>query len=331
MNEDNKEQFNKLKFRPAFFAPNSHIQTILGTLGRRYRDHLHTSHHRVALDDGDTIACEVATPPHWKPHHPTLYMVHGLGGAHDSRYMVRKAMSAFSMGHRSVRINLRGCGSGLGLCKRPYHGGLSDDIFAVIRHFHAHAPLSPSVLLGYSLGGNISLKLAGEQGRSLRNYLNGVVAVCPPYNMNRTVDKIIASRFGFYERYFLNKVKSQYKVWAKSNADLSPPPLPHRMSLIGFDDFHTAPRWGFDNARHYYTSVSCMHYISGIDLPCHILYSEDDPVCDTETLYSLSLPKSIQVWGAPKGGHMGFLGSPLHREGARWLEKELGHLVKKLL
>lgn len=324
-----KEQYNTIEFRSATFAPNGHLQTILGSLGRLYQNALPSIHHRISLADGDKVACEVSTPPTWVSSQPTIFLLHGMAGAHDSRYMTRMAMKTFEKGYRTIRMNMRGCGSGLGLCKRPYHGGLSDDLLQVIKHFQI--PLSPSLLIGYSLGGNVTLKLAGEQGSSLKNYLKGIITVCPPYNMNKTVDKILSSRFGFYESYFVHQLRSQYKVWAANNPEVNPPKLPRRLTLIGFDDFHTAPRWGFKNARHYYDSISSVHYIPHIDIPCYILCTADDPVCDTETLHMLSLPSCMKVWKSPKGGHMGFLGSPVHKDGSRWLEDTLMKMVGNLI
>ncbi len=324
--QDAETQFHTLDFRAARFAPNGHLQTILGTFGKKYCSLLPSQQHHVILEDGDILVCEVSTPSSWTPDHPTAFLVHGLGGAHDSRYMVRMALKLKNSHFRVVRINLRGSGSGIGLARRPYHGGLSGDILQVIRHFRLQ---TPGLLIGYSLGGNITLKLAGEQGTDLRQHLKGIVAVCPPFDMNRTVDKIISSRFGFYEKYFLNSLRRQYNIWANSNSHIFPPSLPRKLTLIGFDDFHTAPQWRFKDARHYYTSISSANFIHGIDLPCHILCAEDDPVCDTETVHSLSLPSCVKVWKSPGGGHMGFLGSPLHIGGSRWLEDTILRMITR--
>lgn len=322
-------QFSTLPFRPVLFAPNGHLQTVLGTFGRKHTIDVFSHQHILTLQDGDKLSCHESIPHQWKKLDPTVILVHGLGGTHDSLYMIRMAKKLIEESRRVIRVNLRGCGSGIGLCQRPYHSGLSDDILNVIKHFQI--PSSPTVLLGYSLGGNIALKLAGEQGYKLRDHIKGVIVVCPPFDLNLTVDKIIKSRFGFYERYFLYTLCSQYKDWAKNNQALNPPKLPKKMTLIGFDDFHTAPRWGFQSARHYYKECSSARFIPEVKIPCDIICTEDDPVVDTETIHKLALPPCIKVWKVPKGGHMGFLGFPWPGNGERWLDYTLSNFISKHL
>ncbi len=321
-------QFNTLKFKPTLFAPNGHIQTILGSYGRKHHIDFPSHHHIIPLADGDKLACEENLPHHWTHHHPTVILVHGLAGAHDSLYMVRTAKKLLMEGYRVIRVNLRACGAGVHLSRRPYHGGLSDDIFTVIKHFHVS---SPTVLVGYSLGGNISLKLAGEQGTALEKFLRGVVVVCSPFDLNRTVDKILSARFGFYEKFFVYYLRAHYKVWATNHPTLDPPSLPKKMTLIGFDEFHTAPCWGFKGARHYYHTCSSAHFIPEIKIPCDIVCALDDPVVDTETIDTLPLPSCIKVWKTEKGGHMGFLGSLLQDEGMRWMDRTVIKLVSRHL
>lgn len=323
------EQIHTLKFKPALFAYGPHLQTILGSFGKSHPIIFPSTTHLIQLQDGDKIVCEESTPPHWKQHHPTTILVHGIAGSHNSRYMLRMARHLLEHGHRTIRVCLRGCGASSSLCIRPYHGGQSEDILSVIQKFHVAQ--SPTVLIGYSLGANIALKLAGELGQHIHPILKSIVAVCPPFDLNKTVDKIVGMPFRFYERYFMTRLRGQYKTWAAQHPQLKPPKMPRGIGLVGFDDFHTAPRWNFKNARDYYTSCSSKHFIPHIQLPCDIICTMDDPIVDTETVHELHLPKEIKVWKLTRGGHMGFLGNPVHQNGTRWLENFLVDLIHKRL
>ncbi|MFA6915439.1 MAG: alpha/beta fold hydrolase [Parachlamydiales bacterium] len=322
-------QIERLEFPGRFL--NGHIQTVLGSLGRRHKLHHPFFHHTLTLSDGDQLSCEESRPTLWNPHQPTTIMVHGLGGDQNSRYMLRMGKHLLEEGHRVIRANLRSCGPRYRSCRciRPYHGGLSDDIFNIVKHFQVKT--SPTVALGYSLGGNILLKLAGERKEEMGHYLKGMVTVCPPFDLSKTVQKILATKLGFYQTYFVVRLRSQYKQWADNNPELNPPKLPYRMSIKDFDDFHTAPRWGFRDAEHYYESSSCAPFISDITVPCDIICSDDDPVVDIHTLYDLHLPKNVKVLKATGGGHMGFLGSPFHPHGVRWIERVLLNLIRNKL
>src|SRR4029453_9162833 len=109
-----------------------------------------------------------------------VVLLHGLCGCHRSAYMRRLAYKLWRCGLRAIRMNLRGCGSGKGLARQPYHSGQSEDVRAVLDELHAETPQSPLQLVGFSLGGNIALKLAGELGNTVAASLQQVIAVCPP-------------------------------------------------------------------------------------------------------------------------------------------------------
>lgn len=322
-------QIEQLHFPGRFL--NGHLQTILGTFGRRHALRHPFLHHRVLLPDGDQLSCEETRPHFWKSHHPTTILVPGLGGDQNSRYILRMAGHLLEDGHRVIRVNPRGCGPHFRSCRclRPYHGGLSEDILTTVKHFQVSA--SPTVALGFSLGGNILLKMAGEQKEELNQYLKGVIAVCPPFDMNKTVKKILSSRFGFYQTYFVVRLRSQYKQWRDNNPELNAPKLPLRMTIKDFDDFHTARRWGFESAEDYYAKIGCGRVINEIETPTLIVKTNDDPVVDHETIHQLHLPKNIKVLEVTGGGHMGFLGSPFHPHGIRWIEPILlNHIRKKI-
>src|SRR2546428_6608544 len=166
-------------FRPLPCLTHPYLQTIVAAKLTWSREPPSTTH-LVELSDGDTIALEVSTPRGWQPHDLTAVLLHGLCGCHRSPYMQRLARKLWRPGLRAVRMNLRGCGSGRGLAHYPYHSGRSADVLAVLGSLFQGAPASPVILVGFSLGGNIVLKLAGELSQTVPVYLLQVIAICPP-------------------------------------------------------------------------------------------------------------------------------------------------------
>jgi predicted alpha/beta-fold hydrolase len=143
-------------FRPFPCLTHPHLQTIVAAELTWSREPP-SSTHFVELSDGDTIALEVSTPRAWQPNDPTAVLLHGLCGCHRSPYMQRLADKLWRSGLRAVRMNLRGCGSGRGLARYPYHSGRSADVLAVLERLLQTTPQSPVTLIGFSLGGNIVL------------------------------------------------------------------------------------------------------------------------------------------------------------------------------
>ncbi|MBS0626579.1 MAG: alpha/beta fold hydrolase [Verrucomicrobia bacterium] len=250
----------------------------------------------IYLGGGDFLSCEVSIPLNWKEEDPTVILVHGMGGSHLSGYMVRMAYKIYLRGKKVVRVNLRGCGSGMGLSKLPYSAGTSDDVLRVLQVFKKKSPKSEITVIGFSLGGNIILKLAGELGEKAEEFVKTFIAVCPPLDLANTV-KMIEKR-QFYHAYYLKKILKQasHLLFQKIR------------TLYEFDDLITAPLWGYKNADEYYQSCSSQKFISGICQSTYLLLAKDDPFIDFQKLEEISLPSFVNVWMTEKGSHMGFLG-----------------------
>lgn len=311
-----------IPFRPLPLLSGPHVQTILGSI-LPVAGEPPSETWFMELDDGDKLALEVSTPSSWTNDQPTVFMVHGLCGSHRSKYLIRMARKIYSRGVRAVRMNLRGCGSGSGLARNIYHSGRSDDVLAALTSVHDTAPTSPLSLVGFSLGGNIVLKLAAELTSRARDILRQVIAVAPPADLLRCSQLLEQPRNRLYNRHFTKLLLKDVKQRHRQYPDLPPITLPRRLTLYEFDDLYTAPRSGFTGAIDYYTSCSSAPLVPRIEIPCTILFAEDDPVIDANVFKNITLPPSVRVERVTHGGHLGYLGVPWSPGGYRWLDRQL--------
>jgi predicted alpha/beta-fold hydrolase len=306
-------------FRPLPLLGNAHVQTLLGNLFAR--GPAPPSRLRlVTLPDGDRLALHDSVPAGWRPGGPVVLLVHGLGGSHASGYMRRVALHLHARGVRVVRMDLRGAGRGAGLARKTYNGGCSPDVRAAAEEVLRWAPGSPLALAGFSLGGNIVLKLAGEAADQPLPGLWRVAAVAPPVDFERCSAMLARPRNRFYESYFIRGLLCQVRALRRHFPDLPLPRFPPRLTLRQFDDLYTAPRGGYAGADDYYRRASSLPLIPRIGVPSFILTARDDPFIAVESFEGLPHLPSVEVHIARRGGHLGFLGWD-GRGGVRWSER----------
>lgn len=310
------------EFRPLPLLGNPHVQTVLGTFLRGpVRSYL--AHERqIPLEDGDRLVVHDCIPDCWQNGKPIALLVHGLGGSHRSPYLRRLTAALVPRGLRVVRMDLRGCGRGLPLARRPYHAGCSSDVRAVAHVIHAESPASDLFVAGFSLGGNIVLKLAGEAHEHPVPGLKRVVAVAPPIDLERCADLIAQRRNRLYERFFVRELMQLARTRQRLFPDLPAVRFPRSLSLRLFDDLYTAPRSGFRDAADYYQHAASLPLIPKIETATLILAARDDPFIAAEPFERLSLPGHIEMRMVPHGGHLGFLGWD-GAGGIRWAEQRI--------
>ncbi len=295
---------NQLDFRPLPGLSSCHLQTILASL-RKPKSAPPSTTICVGLGKGDFLACEVSRPEIFSK---IVVLVHGLGGSHESNYMVRMARRCYDNGIMAVRVNLRGCGSGKELSSLPYNGGRSDDVSFVLEELKGEFPHAEICLVGFSLGANIVLKLAGELGTRAPK----TIAVCPPLDLGLCVEAIQKKRYALYHAYYVKKLREQGKPWLQR---------PIR-SIYEFDDSVTAPLWGFSGAKDYYAKSSAIHYLSAIKCDCRLLFAEDDPFIPNH-LIKMASSYNVRLYVTKHGGHMGFLGYTAKEYNYHWLDQQL--------
>lgn len=302
-------KINKLNFKPLLGLSSCHLQMIASSYLPRGKAPP-SERCLIELEEGDCLSCEISTPLQWKTVDQTVVLVHGMGGCHTSSYMIRLSRKLYFKGIRVVRVNLRGCGSGKGFSKLPYHAGTSFDVLKVLQFLKTREPLSEIVLIGFSLGGNIALKLAGELGAIAKNLVNTFIAVCAPLDLAHTVDRIQEKRNQLYHSYYLKHISKQVRAFSSRRVQ----------TLYEFDDVITAPLWGYEGANAYYQDCSSIRFLPNIEQTTHLLFAEDDPFISFDRLQELSLSDSVHLWITERGGHMGFLGKAPNSHSPYWMD-----------
>jgi predicted alpha/beta-fold hydrolase len=314
------------EFQPLPLLGNPHLQTLLAHIFKGPVLTVATQNHRIELADGDQLVLHDTVSPRWHPGQPIAILIHGLGGTHRSGCVQRQARLLLKRGWRVVRLDLRGCGHGFPLARRPYHAGCSDDLRRAAAVVHRWSPASPLVLIGFSLGGNIVLKLAGEAAAHPVPGLKKVAAVSPPIDLERSAGLLALPRNRFYEVHFLRELLKLAQRRQRLFPDLPPVRFPRYMTLRLFDEMYIAPRCGFADALDYYRRAAALPFIERITVPTLIMTASDDPMIAVEPFRQLSAPKQVEVRILSKGGHLGFLGWD-GAGGIRWAEQRVADWV----
>jgi predicted alpha/beta-fold hydrolase len=309
-------------FRPLPLLGNPHVQTLLGHLLPAPAVRLLTRRHLVWLPDGDALVLHDTVPPGWQAGAPIGVVVHGLSGSHSSSSVRAVAAYLLERGARVIRLDQRGAGAGLPLARRFYHAGRSDDLRAALEEIHGWCPASPLLLAGISLGGNVSLKLAGEAADRPVPGLAKVAVVAPPIDLARSLAMLSHRQNRLYESHFVAELVMDAEKRQRHYPDLPPLRLPRRLTMRIFDELYTAPRSGFRDADDYYHRASSAPLIARIAVPTLILTARDDPFVAVEPFDQLTPPANITLRILPRGGHVGFIGLD-GAGGIRWAERRL--------
>lgn len=310
-------------FTPRRGLRNGHLQTIAGNFWSRPAFQLPVEEEAVEVDpsDGSRVLCHC----HWQPESEraaqlTVVLVHGLEGSSDSRYIRGIAHRAWDAGMNVVRMNMRNCSGTEALTPTLYHSGRSSDVGKVVEHFTGRYNLERVALVGYSMGGNLVLKLAGEWGA--RAPLCAVATVCPVIDLAPSADALHEPANRAYEFHFLRGLMRRLRRKAELFPDTySVAGLGSIRSIREFDDKIVAPNSGFRNADDYYYRAASARVIDRIAVPTLVLLAKDDPFIrmSPETRQRLSTNPNIQIVETEHGGHCAFLSRELGQD-IHWAE-----------
>lgn len=274
---------------------------------------------------------------HWQKQRTdalTLIVVHGLEGSTESQYMMGVARHGLAAGMNVVLMNQRNCG-GMDHCAPTlYNSSLSADVDAVTRNILEKDGISRFALAGFSMGGNLVLKLAGEWGADAPKQLRAVAAVCPAMDLAASADALHAPANRIYEYYFLVQLFRRIRTKARhfpNFIDLSR--LRGVTSLRLFDDRITAYYCGFSSADDYYARAAAANVVHRIAVPTLIIHARNDPFIRVlpETRQRILGNPNITYVETMDGGHCAFLGAGNGNpeDDGRWAEKEIVEFVTR--
>jgi hypothetical protein len=308
---DVAQVFEAKPFRPHRFFRGGHAQTLASfAWPRRYRLRApgdETRLFKVAPDSQVLAHCR------WQNNrveHPTLVLWHGIEGSSNAVYMLATAQKAFRLGFNVVRMNLRNCGGTEHLTPTLYHGGLSEDLGAVLKELIQRDGLGRLFLLGFSLGGNMVLKLLGEYGEQAPKELVAVCAISPSVDLAASGNSICQRSNWIYHRDFVRRLKSRIRLKGKLYPELYDTRALHLIRTIReFDDRFTSVAHGFTDAADYYHRASALRVIGKIRVPTLIIHAQDDPFIPFAPLRDPSVRSNpyILLLDPERGGHVAFI------------------------
>lgn len=325
-------------FHPHPLFKNGHAQTLAayvwprrGEFGRAYQS-----------DEARTFEVEagvrVLAHCRWQTArraHPTIVIVHGLEGSSESIHVLGTAQKAFNAGFNTVRLNLRTCGNTQHLTPTLYHSGLTPDLLVVIKDLIAQEQLTRIFLAGFSLGGNMTLKLTGDEGAALPPEVLGVCAVSPAIDLASCAAAISRRSNWLYQRHFVGALHRRLRAAGRLYPDrYDLRDLRRARTIREFDARYTARAGGYRDVDDYYARASALPRIADIRRPALIIHAQDDPFIPFAPFHDPALAANpYLVLLAPRhGGHVGFIAANRHgHEDRFWAENRIVEFCRLLL
>jgi uncharacterized protein len=308
-------------FEPLF--KNAHLATIAGNFWSRPKVERLWPVQDVHYEPEPGVRTLVRMHSPRDPHpQGEVILVHGLEGSSESGYMLSMAAAALRAGFVVHRWNMRGCGDSPWHRKANYHSGQTGDLLLMARE-RKRATRLPLFAIGYSLGGNMVLKLAGELGENGRDLFDGVCAVSAPIDLAASAAALGLRKNFLYQGRFLKRLKERVRKRHRLAPDLFPlGPLAQVKSIYDFDDQYTAKLFGFGTADRYYQTQSSGQFLERIRIPALVVHAKDDPLVPFASYEHPALHSNphIRLIAVEHGGHLGFLA---RRAPRFWLDQLL--------
>ena len=307
-----------IPFHPLFRNP--HLQTIASHFWQRPRAAQSIERRLIETEPGVRVLVESQRP---EAAAGEIVMLHGLEGSGEAGYIESLAAAALHSGYAAHRFHMRTCGGTQHLSPTLYHAGLTGDLAAVLRIFHQEGR-APAFVVGFSLGGNVAMKLAGELGEAAKELMRGVCGVSAPLDLDACARRISARDNRLYERRFVRKMRRRLLATGRYRAA----DLAGLETLIAIDDRITAPSFGMGTADNYYRTQSAIGYVDRIRVPALLIQAKDDTFVPWRILEHAAVRGNsrIQTILTQHGGHLGFLARGRHRF---WLDEAILDWVRE--
>jgi len=313
-------------FTSPFPLNNRHLQTLYAPLFRK-QSKPKVKLERFELFDGDFVEC------YWHNEKPTdgqaiVTLFHGLAGSFNSPYIQGIMRALDKKGFASVLMHFRGCSGKPNLLPRAYHSGDTADAKAWLDYLNVKYPNSPLHAVGYSIGGNMLLKLLGEEKENTP--LVSAVSVSAPMDLAITAKAINRGFSKRYQSHLLAPLKAQlqekFKTFEMNKHILLKEEEINKIATIEeFDEVYTAPINGFKSAQDYYARCSAKQFLKEIRIPTLIIHALDDPFMTPEILpLADEISLSVKLDISKHGGHVGFVSGSLFRPNY-WLEARVSN------
>jgi uncharacterized protein len=304
-----------------------HLQTIAGNFLPRTNLLPLGERRRFIVDEHESgFQVQVECVCHWQPEPRstmTVIIVHGLEGSVESQYVIGTGSKAWTAGMNVIRMNMRNCGDTEKLTPTLYHSGLSADVGCVALELIKQNKLQRIAIVGFSMGGNLALKLAGDWGDQAPQEVKAFATVSPAMDLAASADALHSWQNWMYERRFLRGLRRRFQRKAAlfpDRYDLAH--LKRFPSIREFDDKITARYEGFTGADDYYARSSAALVLEDVRVPTLVIHSSDDPFIRVlpATQAKLLNNPAIHLIETAYGGHCAFLAEPNGYDG-RWAEK----------
>jgi len=320
------------QYQPPFLLANGYVQSILPTLTRRI-DCSHFRRERLTTDDGDFLdldwsRCDLSGDPAVRT---LLIISHGLEGHSRRPYVAGVVREANAQGWDALAWNFRSCSGEMNKTLRFYHSGATDDLERVISHAH-QLGYQAIHLVGFSMGGNLSLLYAGRKGRDIPPHIKSVCAFSVPCDLSASASQLAERRNKIFMWRFLKDLKCKVEAKAIDFPEQISAEDYHEVTTFQhFDDRYTAPIHGFENAADYWAKSSCKPVLKEIRVPSLLINAENDPFLPKECFpYQEARNNPYLLLEVPKsGGHVGFI--ELNKRQGYWMERRVVEFVTQSL
>lgn len=314
---------------PLFRGP--HAQTIVSSkhFPRRRAFRREVAHYESRLFEVEP-GSRVLLKCRWQPERraaPTVLILHGLEGSTESLYVLGTAQKAFGRGFNVVGMNMRNCGGTEHLAATLYHSGMTGDIRRVLlEELAGREGLREIFLAGFSMSGNMVLRLAGDYGSRAPEVLKGVAAVSPSIDLDSCAAALERRENALYRLNFIANLRSRVRRKGRLSPDAFDTRALRRVRTIRqFDDRYTAPHGGYRDAADYYARTSSRTVVGDIRVPTLIVHSADDPLIPAEPFLDGTIADNpdVLLLLTERGGHVGFLSDRTEGEDRHWAENRL--------
>jgi predicted alpha/beta-fold hydrolase len=291
------------------FFKNPHLSTLAGNFWSRPKVDERWPVEAVTYRTEPDVEVLVHSQRPDGPARGEIVMVHGLEGSSAAGYARSMSYAALEAGYATHRFNMRSCGGTEKLALSNYHSGQTSDLLHVVKELRQKSSL-PIYLIGFSLGGNVVLKLTGELGDQASGLVTAVCGVSTPIDLKACSMALGKPRNFIYEQRFLQRLRERVRLRHRQAPEIySLEPLKKIRTIYEFDDLYTGPLFGFGNADTYYTTQSANRFLDKIRIPAMLVQAKDDPLIPFSVYDHPAFRENpfLKLVAVEHGGHLGFI------------------------